>query len=100
MADVFTVAEGDHFVGQQAHRPSLVSGGRLAARQGQQMSLLLPVDLAFLGPLGLRTPIERLLDASLDKALAHPLDGRESHLERLLDLLIRPGWTGFAAISL
>ena len=49
MADVFTVAERDHFVGKPAHRPTLVSAGGLAARQCKQMSLLSPLTWRFSG---------------------------------------------------
>jgi hypothetical protein len=73
---------------QQPDAPLRVSLWFFRAAERDQVGFVLAIEDTLLGPLGLGMPIERLLKPLLDKALAHALDCRESHLKRAPDLLI------------
>ena len=86
MAHAFHEFQFDQLACDQAQAPALVSVGRLAAQQRDQMRFLLAVQLAFLVSRRLWAAIERGFQAPVHKAAAHPMHGRFAHLEGLMDL--------------
>ena len=67
------VLQLDHPLGQQAQRPARLALGRPGAGQGDQVGLLLAVQLARVDPRG-GLGQQRRLQPLLDEPLPHPLD--------------------------
>jgi hypothetical protein len=90
--DAISVFQFDHFLGQQANGPTPSSGGRLATGQGDQVSLLVAIDLAAAMP-RLGTARENSLQALLNEGLANAIDRSQADSKGRAELLIGPGRT-------
>jgi hypothetical protein len=86
VADRLDQTERNDLVRQQLHRPFPPAIGRCAAREGDDMRFLLTAQYA--RPADPGRLIERPVQAILDKAAAHALDGTLPGVQRGGDLFI------------
>jgi hypothetical protein len=85
------VSQLDHPPRQQAQRPAPVPLGWLGTRRGDEVGLLLAVELGGIDPLAAAVWAQRRRQALLDEALADARHGREAHPDRLGDAPVTPG---------
>src|SRR5262245_9007984 len=98
MRDRVDMAELDHLVGPETERPAAPARGWAAARQGDQMGLLLAIEHP--GPARDGPADQGPLEAAFDEVAADPVDGDRPDIQREADLLIGPSRPRVAAIGL
>jgi hypothetical protein len=86
--DLVHVLQPHHAVGQQLQRPVVVPRRRRRAGDGDQLGLVLPVDLAFVRPWRLRPTPQRCLQPADTESPPHPRHRTQRDLDRLGHLFI------------
>jgi hypothetical protein len=90
----------DHPPCQQAQAPPTVAVRRRRAGQGDQVGLLLAVQLPAVGPPAAAVRAERRRQALLDEPPAQTLHGGEADVEGLDDPLVRPARPSLGLVRL
>src|SRR4051812_15948097 len=75
---------------QQSQAPACEARWGLATGQGNQMGLLLAIELALVTPLA-GAAAQRGLEAFLDETLTETVDRDQADIQGVADLLIGPG---------
>ena len=92
------VSQIDETVGEQTQGPAGEAGGGLAASQGDQVGLLVAIQLALVESVRFgRT--EGDVQARLDERLPHPVDCGEADIESLTDLVVGPSGSKVGGIG-
>lgn len=93
MTHLIHIAQLDEAIRQQAHCPAFVPLRRLPTAQRAEMRFIFSRDFALLGPFGLGTTVEHVVEPLLGKAPTDALDGGTAHFQRIAEALIRPSGT-------
>src|SRR5579863_4780178 len=92
-SDALGVSQLHELAGEQAYGPAAAARRWLAARQRNQASLLIAVQLAMPMP-RLGTAAQHGVQSLLDPSLPDPIDGDQPHPEVLLNGEVRPAGSG------